>query len=416
MAQRAARGSESASLLQLPRLRRRSRAPRLQRKPADEDAGKKEEAEEEAEPDTGHEKSHFHGKAETDYAGNSWITAPKDKKKENDTCYVPKRWIHTWSGHTKGTSAIRFFPGSGHLLLSAGMDHKVKIWDVYNSGKCMRTYMGHTQAVKDICFSNDGRRFVTCSYDKDIKWWDTETGKVVGAVTPGKVPHCVKLHPHADKQNVLLAGLADRKIMQWDLNTGDMTQEYEQHLVRLCRCWLCRRTAHADSRALACSRQAAVNTITFVDEGRRFVSSSDDKTLRVWEFGIPVVIKYIADPSMHSMPAVALHPNGAWLAAQSLDNQIVIYSTKERFRLNAKKQFRGHTNAGYACQVNFSPDGRFLLSGDGDGKLFIFDWKTTRIVRTLKCHDQVCIGCEWHPLETSKVATCSWDGSIKLWD
>lgn len=203
-----------------------------QRKPADEDAPKKEEAEEEAEPDTGHEKSHFHGKSETDYAGNSWITAPKDKKKENETCYVPKRWIHTWSGHTKGTSAIRFFPGSGHLLLSAGMDHKVKIWDVYNSGKCMRTYMGHTQAVKDICFSNDGRRFVTCSYDKDIKWWDTETGKVVGAVTPGKVPHCVKLHPHPDKQNVLLAGLADRKIMQWDLNTGDMTQEYEQHLVR----------------------------------------------------------------------------------------------------------------------------------------------------------------------------------------
>ena len=163
-------------------------------------------------------------------------------------------------------------------------------------------------------------------------------------------------------------------------------------------------------------QQAAVNTITFVDEGRRFVSSSDDKTLRVWEFGIPVVIKYIADPSMHSMPSVALHPSGAWLAAQSMDNQIVIYSTKERFRLNAKKQFRGHTNAGYACQVNFSPDGRFLMSGDGDGKLFIFDWKTTRIVRTLKCHDQVCIGCEWHPLETSKVATCSWDGSIKLWD
>ena len=163
-------------------------------------------------------------------------------------------------------------------------------------------------------------------------------------------------------------------------------------------------------------QQAAVNTITFVDEGRRFVSSSDDKTLRVWEFGIPVVIKYIADPSMHSMPSVALHPSGAWLAAQSMDNQIVIYSTKERFRLNAKKQFRGHTNAGYACQVNFSPDGRFLMSGDGDGKLFIFDWKTTRIVRTLKCHDKVCIGCEWHPLETSKVATCSWDGSIKLWD
>lgn len=34
-----------------------------------------------------------------------------------------------------------------------------------------------------------------------------------------------------------------------------------------------------------------VNTVTFIDDARRFVSSSDDKSLRVWEFGIPVQIK-----------------------------------------------------------------------------------------------------------------------------
>lgn len=36
-----------------------------------------------------------------------------------------------------------------------------------------------------------------------------------------------------------------------------------------------------------------VNTVTFIDDARRFVSSSDDKTLRVWEFGIPVQIKCV---------------------------------------------------------------------------------------------------------------------------
>lgn len=336
------------------------------------------------------DKTTFHGKEERDYQGRPWISPPKDKKASNDHCYIPKRCVHTWSGHTKGVSAIRFFPKYGHLILSAGMDTKVKIWDVYGSGKCMRTYMGHSKAVRDICFSNDGTKFLSAGYDKNIKYWDTETGQVISTFSTGKVPYVVKLNPDDDKQNVLLAGMSDKKIVQWDMNTGEITQEYDQHL-------------------------GAVNTITFVDNNRRFVTSSDDKSLRVWEFGIPVVIKYISEPHMHSMPSIAVHPNTNWLAAQSLDNQILIYSTRERFQLNKKKRFAGHIAAGYACQVNFSPDGRFVMSGDGEGRMWFWDWKTCKVFRTLRCHEGVCIGCEWHPLEQSKVATCGWDGLIKYW-
>lgn len=336
------------------------------------------------------DKSTFHGKEERDYQGRSWISPPKDAKARNERCYIPKTPIHTWSGHTKGVSAIRFFPKHGHLILSAGMDTKVKIWDVCNSRKCMQTYMGHSKAVRDISFSNDGFKFLSAGYDKNIKLWDTETGQVISTFSTGKVPYVVKLNPDDDKQNILLAGTSDKKIVQWDMNTGQITQEYDQHL-------------------------GAVNTITFVDNNRRFVTSSDDKSLRVWEFGIPVVIKYISEPHMHSMPSIAVHPNSNWLAAQSLDNQILIYGTKERFQLNKKKRFAGHIIAGYACQVNFSPDGRFVMSGDGEGKCWFWDWKSCKIFKVLKCHEKVCIGCEWHPLEQSKVATCGWDGMIKYW-
>ena len=87
-------------------------------------------------------KSNFHGKEEEK---GKWLEPPKDKKKDNEFCYLPKRWVHSWSGHTKGVNAIQFFPTSGHLILSAGMDGRVKIWDVFNSGKCMQTYLGHSK-------------------------------------------------------------------------------------------------------------------------------------------------------------------------------------------------------------------------------------------------------------------------------
>lgn len=66
--------------------------------------------------------------------------------------------------------------------------------------------------------------------------------------------------------------------------------------------------------------------------------------------------------------------------------------------------------------MGFSPDMSYVISGDGDGKLCVWDWKTTKLYTKFKAHDSVCIGCVWHPHETSKILTCGWDGTIKLWD
>ena len=33
-----------------------------------------------------------------------------------------------------------------------------------------------------------------------------------------------KFHPNDDKQNVMMAGCQDKKVYQWDMDTGDIVQ------------------------------------------------------------------------------------------------------------------------------------------------------------------------------------------------
>ena len=79
------------------------------------------------------------------------------------------------------------------------------------------------------------------------------------------------------------------------------------------------------------------------------------------------------------------------------------------FKPNSHDMRQGHTVAGYACQPGFSPDGRYVISGDGEGKLWFWDWKTCKPYRTIKAHEGVCIGAAWHPMETSKARSCCSD-------
>ncbi|GAU98023.1 hypothetical protein RvY_09227 [Ramazzottius varieornatus] len=345
------------------------------------------------------ETTQLHLKNAYDYMGRSFLHIPQDvgvnlrSEEAPDKCYLPKSLLHTWSGHNRGVSAIRWFPKSGHLLLSAGMDTKVKLWQVYGDRECVRTYTGHRQAVKDVTFNNSGTVFLSSGYDRWIKMWNTETGDCTGRFQSPtqKTAYCIKFHPDEDKQHLIVGGMQDKKIICWDSRSGEVVQEYDRHL-------------------------GAVNSITFIDDNRRMMSTSDDKSIRIWEWDIPVDMKYIADPGMHSMPAATLAPNGKWAAMQAMDNKINIFACLNRYKFNRKKTFGGHLVSGYACQPDFSPDMSYVLSGDANGQIFIWDWKTTRILTKWKAHDRCCISVLWHPHEPSKVASCGWDGQIKFWD
>jgi pre-mRNA-processing factor 17 len=276
-------------------------------------------------------------------------------------------------------------PDSGHLVLSASADSKIALWDVYHQRELLRTFSGHTKSVNDIDFNVDGTQFISASYDRFIKLWDTETGKCLNKFKAGATPHVVRMNPSIPHE--FLAGMSDKKILQYDTRSGEMVQEYDHHL-------------------------GPVNTITFCDENRRFVTTSDDKSLRAWEYGIPVPIKFIAEPYMFSMVRSAAHPSGKYVAMQSSDNQITVYSTTDKFRQNRKKSYV----AGYAPDVAISPDGQFISSGDSGGYVCFWDWKTCKMWHKIQAGDAPVLAVQWHPRETSKVITGDLNGALKYWD
>lgn len=71
--------------------------------------------------------------------------------------------------------------------------------------------------MRDVVFSPDGSRFLSASFDKYIKLWDTETGQCISRHTTKKIPYCVRFHP--DRPNECLVGQNNKKIVQWDLSS-----------------------------------------------------------------------------------------------------------------------------------------------------------------------------------------------------
>lgn len=198
------------------------------------------------------EMSAFHGCQLYDYQGRSYMHVPLDLgidlKKEVglERNYHPKKQIFKWKFGSKPITALRFFPNSGHLLLSASADSRIKLWSVYNERELLRSYSGHSKSVSDVAFSISGTQFLSGSYDRKMVLWDVETGKVISRFNNGKIPHVIKFHPDPSSHE-FLAGMSDNKIVQFDIRSGELTQEYNHHLASInSKIFLSAQYAHAN--------------------------------------------------------------------------------------------------------------------------------------------------------------------------
>jgi pre-mRNA-processing factor 17 len=151
------------------------------------------------------------GALRADAAASETITSSTNTKK----CLVPTKCVHRCANaHEKGVHRIRLFPVTGHLLLSAGLDGKCKVFrfeEATNTSlQLMRTYIGHSAAVRDVQFNQNGKQFVSASFDRYLRLWDTETGQVLQTFTNRKVPYVVQLYPFDDR--FFVVGCSDRTV------------------------------------------------------------------------------------------------------------------------------------------------------------------------------------------------------------
>jgi hypothetical protein len=66
--------------------------------------------------------------------------------------------------------------GDGRFALSGSRDNTLKLWEVA-TGKCLRTFEGHTSSVNSVSLSGDGRFALSGSRDNTLKLWEVATGQ-----------------------------------------------------------------------------------------------------------------------------------------------------------------------------------------------------------------------------------------------
>lgn len=311
------------------------------------------------------------------------------KKPGSQVFQVPTRVAARLDGHSRGVTKLRLFPNSGHLLLSCGNDSEIKLWDMYHENSLLRAYYGHSQAVKDVCFASSGRKFISCGFDKRVILWNTKSGAIEKSMVVEAVPNCLLLNPNNEHE--LLVALSNSRIHHYDLSSetyNDPIQTYDHH-------------------------QSSVNFLMAVDSNKRFLSTSDDKSVRIWDWQINIPIKIISEPDLHSIPRGVVAGNGDAIALQSMASSIDVVQGHGKFRATAKR-FRGHSVSGYAVDINVSADGRVIMSGDSRGLGVFWDWNSGKVVKKLKVSSKVISCIEPHPQEPSTVVMAGLTGEIYI--
>ena len=152
--------------------------------------------------------------------------------------------------------------------------------------------------------------------------------------------------------------------------------------------------------------------VAYSPDGRRIVSGSVDKTIKVWDARTGIALMTLIG-NQDTVDNVAYSPNGERIASGGYDGTVRLWdanSGKEIFTM------RGHQEQNHNRALAFSPDGKWLASSGGWDKMIkIWDVSNGTEVATIVGDRTAVYPVTFSP-DSSYVAFGGLDKVVRIWD
>ena len=258
----------------------------------------------------------------------------------------------------------------GRRLLTGGFDKTLRLWDA-DTGKELRVFEGHTDAILAVALSPDGKRVLSASGDL-VRLWDAETGKELRQMThgPGNGAASVAFGPEGQA----LSGDRAGRMHLWDLNTGKKAGVFT--------------CPHPEGRV--------VSTVAYSEKAKLAVTSGSHQPICLWNLEPGKEVRKLAESDYAQ---VCFSPDGKRLAG--IFNELLriwdVETGKVLFGIDGVKAF---------C-VAFSPDGKRLVTG-GREKMQVWD-ANGKELHKYEGHTG-SVGCVMFFPDGKRIASANFDG------
>ena len=306
------------------------------------------------------------------------------------------------SGHGSHLSSVALSP-DGQLLATGSSDNQARIWDLA-TGRPLVLLSGHIGPVSSLSFSPDNQLIATACMKGLIKLWKVPEGELLATL---ELPDSTVLQaPFSPDGTLLAAAGSSGAIELWsvadaltafappgtdrtlpkDLHRTSL-QGHDTHVFDLAftpdggilasssgdRTVVLWDLERATPRATLSGHMDDIWDVAFARNGRWLASVSDDGTLRIWDVakGQSVQTLTYSGP----LESVAFSRDGTTLAAGGVDRVIHLAALIQKGdgspEWHPRARLAGHDQTVIA--LDFSADGKLLLSGSEDGTAKIWN-------------------------------------------